>query len=68
MYAVNPNQIDQLEIQGSRNFHGIRDQDLQQFWDQSGNNIPRYDPELSCCKTTRMWKENVLIWRAGLAK
>ena len=33
VYAVNPNPIDQIEIQGSRNFHGIRDQDLQQFWD-----------------------------------
>lgn len=57
VYAVHPNQIDQLEFQGLRNFQGIRDQDLPQFWDQSGNNIPRYDPELLCCKTTRLWKK-----------
>ena len=45
-------------IQGSKNFHGVRDQDLQQFWDQGskfnvemwdqvGENITRYDPGIS---------------------
>ena len=43
---------------GIKKFHGVRDQDLQQFWDQGpkfkvemwdqvGENIPRYDPALT---------------------
>ena len=51
-------------IQGSKNFHGVRDQDLKQFWDQGSKfkvemwnqareTIPRYDPDDGACYRNR---------------